>query len=52
MNDLKNAVKSAFTHLVANPENKDSLENVKFYMKQDGYDEVMLVDAWQMAYEV
>lgn len=51
MKDLKNAVKTAFTYLVANPEDEESLGNVRFYMDQDGYDESMLVDAWQMAYE-
>lgn len=52
MNDLKNAVKNAFTYLVANPENPESLSNVKFYMDQEGYNDSMLIDGWQMAYEV
>ncbi|KAH7700028.1 hypothetical protein AAVH_32856, partial [Aphelenchoides avenae] len=51
MGDLRSAVKSAFTHLVANPDNQESLDNVKFYMTQPGYNEDMLVDALQMQYE-
>uniref|UniRef100_F1L401 Synaptonemal complex protein SC65 n=1 Tax=Ascaris suum TaxID=6253 RepID=F1L401_ASCSU len=49
--DLKSAVGSAFTYLVANPKNKDAIDNMAFYMEQDGFTHSMLVDARQMKYE-
>lgn len=52
MNDLENAVKNAYTYLVAHPDEEQALENVRFYMKQPGYKEEMLVDVLQRPYEV
>lgn len=51
-NNLALAVKSAYTYLVANPKDRETLDNLAFYMEQDGYDENMLIDALQMKYEV
>ncbi|VDK67834.1 unnamed protein product [Anisakis simplex] len=50
--DLKSAVQSAFTYLVANPNDTDALTNMAFYMERDGFEQGMLVDARQMKYEV
>uniref|UniRef100_A0A7E4VUB4 Procollagen-proline 3-dioxygenase n=1 Tax=Panagrellus redivivus TaxID=6233 RepID=A0A7E4VUB4_PANRE len=50
-NDLKNAVKAAFTYLVANPTDEDTVVNLQFYMTQPGYDASFLVDSLQMEYE-
>ncbi|VDN04034.1 unnamed protein product [Thelazia callipaeda] len=50
-NDLASAVKSAYTYLVANPNDQETLDNLAFYMEQEGYNDKMLVDAQQMKYE-
>ncbi|CAD5224655.1 unnamed protein product [Bursaphelenchus xylophilus] len=51
LNELENAVKAAYTYLVAHPEDEDALENVKFYMDQPGFNDDMLVDPLQRPYE-
>ncbi|KAI6224440.1 hypothetical protein M3Y99_01400900 [Aphelenchoides fujianensis] len=51
MNDLENAVKHAYTYLVYNPADEDSLENIRFYMKQPEFNERMLVDLLQKPFE-
>ncbi|VDN19934.1 unnamed protein product [Gongylonema pulchrum] len=50
--DLSSAVRSAYTYLVAHPKDQETLDNLAFYMEQDGYNENMLTDARQMKYEV
>ena len=52
MGELKSAVSSAFTFLVANPTNEDTVENLKFYMTQPGFNNNMMVDILQKKYEV
>ncbi|MCP9265836.1 hypothetical protein DINM_021232 [Dirofilaria immitis] len=49
--DLALAVRSAYTYLVANPRDQETLDNLAFYMEQDGYNENMLIDVRQMKYE-
>ncbi|EJW84617.1 hypothetical protein WUBG_04475 [Wuchereria bancrofti] len=39
-------------YLVANPKDQETLDNLAFYMEQNGYNEDMLIDARQMKYEV
>ncbi|CAD5218624.1 unnamed protein product [Bursaphelenchus okinawaensis] len=51
LNDLENAVKAAYTYLVAHPEDEEALDNVKFYMEQSAYRDEMLVDTLQKPYE-
>ncbi|VDM45671.1 unnamed protein product [Toxocara canis] len=51
LGDLQSAVRSAFTYLVGNPKDKDALDNMAFYMEQEGFTHSMLVDARQMKYE-
>ncbi|KAI6177781.1 hypothetical protein M3Y97_00945100 [Aphelenchoides bicaudatus] len=51
LNDLENAVKSAYTYLVAHPDDKLSLENIHFYMDQKGFKHEMLIDLLQRPYE-
>ena len=52
MGELDNAVKSAYTFLVKNPTDKDTLDGIAFYMEQKGYKDEMLVDALRRPYEV
>lgn len=53
MDDLKNAVKSAYTFLIENPKDNTTLDNLNFYMTQKNYDaKTMLIDSYQPAYEV
>jgi hypothetical protein len=52
LNDLESAVKSAYTYLVAHPNDEEALENVNFYMEQKGFRREMLVDLMQRPYEV
>ncbi|EGT41969.1 hypothetical protein CAEBREN_29393 [Caenorhabditis brenneri] len=42
--ELGMAVQSAYTFLVANPEDKDILQSLNWYMNQDGYSDEMLID--------
>ncbi|KAK6747972.1 hypothetical protein RB195_000901 [Necator americanus] len=51
MGDLEMAVKSAYTFLVKNPTDKDTLDGLAFYMERPGYDDRMLVDALRRPYE-
>ncbi|TMS37374.1 hypothetical protein L596_004318 [Steinernema carpocapsae] len=51
MGDLSSAVKYAYTHWIANPSNKDTLNNLEIFMKDPRYDESMLVDKLRMKYE-
>ncbi|KHJ76300.1 hypothetical protein OESDEN_24080 [Oesophagostomum dentatum] len=51
MGELDNAVKSAYTFLVKNPTDKDTLDGLAFYMEQKGYKDEMLVDALRRPYE-
>uniref|UniRef100_A0A1I7XC34 Leprecan-like alpha-helical domain-containing protein n=1 Tax=Heterorhabditis bacteriophora TaxID=37862 RepID=A0A1I7XC34_HETBA len=50
--DLAMAVQSAYTFLVVNPSDKDTLDGLAFYMQQEGFKESMLVDTMRMSYEV
>lgn len=50
---MQNAVKNAYTYLIANPTDKMTLENLKFYMEQKDFNrETMLVDLLQFPFEV
>ncbi|CAJ0937347.1 unnamed protein product, partial [Mesorhabditis belari] len=51
LKDLKNAVKAAYTYLVRNPEHQETIENLQFYMKQEGFEEEMLDDFQRKEYE-
>uniref|UniRef100_A0A915EG61 EGF-like domain-containing protein n=1 Tax=Ditylenchus dipsaci TaxID=166011 RepID=A0A915EG61_9BILA len=52
MEDLSNAAKSAYTYLITNPKDEDTLVNLHFYMEQDGFNrEKMLVDTLQKPFE-
>ncbi|CAJ0603416.1 unnamed protein product [Cylicocyclus nassatus] len=51
MGELGMAVKNAYTYLVKNPDHKDTLDGLAFYMEQPGYDDSMLVDLLRRPYE-
>ncbi|WKY04506.1 hypothetical protein Q1695_005483 [Nippostrongylus brasiliensis] len=51
MNDLRHAVEAAYTFLVKNPTDKDTLDGIAFYMEQHGYNDDMLVDLLRKPYE-
>uniref|UniRef100_A0A1I7UII6 DUF4116 domain-containing protein n=1 Tax=Caenorhabditis tropicalis TaxID=1561998 RepID=A0A1I7UII6_9PELO len=42
--ELAMAVQSAYTFLVANPEDKDILQSLNWYMTRNGYSDEMLID--------
>ncbi|CAI2352284.1 unnamed protein product [Caenorhabditis sp. 36 PRJEB53466] len=46
------AVQSAYTFLVANPQDKDILASLEWYMKQPEYSENMLIDMERRDYEI
>uniref|UniRef100_A0A0N5AUK3 Procollagen-proline 3-dioxygenase n=1 Tax=Syphacia muris TaxID=451379 RepID=A0A0N5AUK3_9BILA len=48
MGNLEQATKAAYTYLVGNPNDADSLQNVAFYMEQKDFKEEMLIDAMRM----
>ncbi|KAJ1350223.1 hypothetical protein KIN20_005960 [Parelaphostrongylus tenuis] len=52
MGELAKAVQSAYTFLVQNPSDKDTLDGLAFYMEQSGYHDNMLVDLLRRPYEV
>ncbi|VDM59073.1 unnamed protein product [Angiostrongylus costaricensis] len=49
--ELAKAVQSAYTFLVQNPADKDTLDGLAFYMEQPGYHDNMLVDLLRRTYE-
>ncbi|CAI5448815.1 unnamed protein product [Caenorhabditis angaria] len=51
LGELAMAVQSAYTFLVANPEDRDILSSLNFYMKQPGFDNSMLIDMERKDYE-
>ncbi|KAK5973060.1 hypothetical protein GCK32_008816, partial [Trichostrongylus colubriformis] len=51
MGDLRHAVQAAYTFLVQNPSDKDTLDGIEFYMKQKDYNDDMLVDLLRRPYE-
>uniref|UniRef100_A0AC35FY16 Uncharacterized protein n=1 Tax=Panagrolaimus sp. PS1159 TaxID=55785 RepID=A0AC35FY16_9BILA len=51
LGDLKNAVKSAFTFLIARPGDAETIANLDFYREQKGFDRSFMIDALQMDYE-
>lgn len=42
--ELALAVQSAYTFLVANPEDKDIIQSLNWYMERDGFSDKMLID--------
>ncbi|CAO4372298.1 unnamed protein product [Caenorhabditis nigoni] len=42
--ELAMAVQSAYTFLVANPDDKDIMQSLNWYMERDGYSDEMLID--------
>ncbi|KAI6189146.1 hypothetical protein M3Y98_00431100 [Aphelenchoides besseyi] len=51
LRDMENAVKHAYTYLISNPTDEDSLANIRFYMKQKSFKENMLVDLLRKPFE-
>ncbi|KJH52101.1 hypothetical protein DICVIV_01680 [Dictyocaulus viviparus] len=51
LGELAKAVQSAYTFLVQNPNDKDTLDGLAFYMQQPGYHDDMLVDLLRRPYE-
>ncbi|VDN60667.1 unnamed protein product [Dracunculus medinensis] len=49
--DLASAVRSAYTYLTANPTDQQTIENLSFYMQQNGFNHNMLIDSLQMKLE-
>lgn len=50
--ELAMAVQSAYTFLVANPDDKDIKQSLNWYMNRDGYSDDMLIDMERKDHEV